>query len=125
MYLLETPDGHEGQSTLPASDMPAGFTGASVVSYDYCLGQSQGRSTPVGMIGSTRMPCTLSITAAVMRPPCDPQSVTLPWCWVLQAGIVVFDGQTKYTSYEQWLADVDKHCVPPGTPYSWQPGTPL
>lgn len=40
----------------------------------------------------------------------------------VQAGTVVFDGQTTYTSYEQWLADADKHCVPPGTPYSWQPG---
>lgn len=40
----------------------------------------------------------------------------------MQAGVVVFDGQTEYTSYEQWLADVDKHCVQLGTPYSWQPG---
>lgn len=43
----------------------------------------------------------------------------------MQAGVVVFDGQTEYTSYEQWLADVDKHCVQPGTPYSWQPGEHL
>jgi hypothetical protein len=39
-----------------------------------------------------------------------------------QAGVVIFDGQTVYSSYEQWLADVDKHCVPPDTPYSWHPG---
>lgn len=39
-----------------------------------------------------------------------------------QAGVVVFDGQTMYTTYEQWCADVDRHRVPPGTPYSWQPG---
>jgi hypothetical protein len=42
---------------------------------------------------------------------------------LLQAGVVTFDGQTEYTSYEQWAADVDKHGVPPGTPYSWQPGS--
>lgn len=43
----------------------------------------------------------------------------LPAC---QAGTVVFSGQIRYSSYEQWLADADKHCVPPGTPYSWQQG---
>lgn len=41
----------------------------------------------------------------------------------LQAGVVTFDGQTEYTSYEQWTADVGKHGVPPGTPYSWHPGS--
>jgi hypothetical protein len=39
-----------------------------------------------------------------------------------QAGTVTFSGQVVYSSYEQWLADVDKHCVAPDTPYSWQPG---
>jgi hypothetical protein len=39
-----------------------------------------------------------------------------------QAGTVTFSGQVVYSSYEQWLADADKHCVAPGTPYSWQPG---
>jgi hypothetical protein len=39
-----------------------------------------------------------------------------------QAGTVTFNGQVVYSSYEQWLADVDRHCVAPDTPYSWQPG---
>jgi hypothetical protein len=32
VYLLQTPDGSEGQSTLPAVDMPAGWQGACIVS---------------------------------------------------------------------------------------------
>jgi hypothetical protein len=32
VLLLATPDGHEGQSTLPPEDLPAGFPGAAVVS---------------------------------------------------------------------------------------------
>lgn len=41
---------------------------------------------------------------------------------VTQAGVVVFDGVTEYSSYEQWVADEGRHCVPPGSPYGWQPG---
>jgi hypothetical protein len=36
--------------------------------------------------------------------------------------VAVFDGQTRYTSYEKWAADVQRHTVPPGSPYGWQPG---
>jgi hypothetical protein len=39
-----------------------------------------------------------------------------------QTGTVTFSGQVVYSSYEQWLGDAAKHCVEPGTPYSWQPG---
>eukprot|EP00879_Flechtneria_rotunda_P027327 GHRR01029272.1.p4 GENE.GHRR01029272.1~~GHRR01029272.1.p4 ORF type:complete len:103 (+),score=43.91 GHRR01029272.1:269-577(+) len=38
-------------------------------------------------------------------------------------GSVTFGGQVHYSSYEQWAADVDKHCLAPGTPYSWQSDT--
>jgi hypothetical protein len=40
----------------------------------------------------------------------------------VQAGVVVFDGVTVYSSFEHWAADEDRHCVPPGSPYGWQPG---
>jgi hypothetical protein len=39
-----------------------------------------------------------------------------------QAGTVTFTCQIEYTSFDQWAADVDKHCVPLDTPYSWKPG---
>ncbi|KAF6262646.1 hypothetical protein COO60DRAFT_1699201 [Scenedesmus sp. NREL 46B-D3] len=68
VYLLCTPDGNEGRSTLPLDAMPAAQPGVCI------------------------------------------------------AGTVNFSGQVVYSSYEQWLADADKHCVAPGTPYSWQPG---
>jgi hypothetical protein len=32
VYLLQTPDGSEGKSTLPTLDMPAGYEGAVIVS---------------------------------------------------------------------------------------------
>lgn len=36
MYLLQTPDGSEGKSTLPTLDMPAGYEGAVIVSAALC-----------------------------------------------------------------------------------------
>ncbi len=35
---------------------------------------------------------------------------------------MTFETCKRYDSHEQWVADVPLHCVPEGTPYSWQTG---
>lgn len=37
-------------------------------------------------------------------------------------GWIVVSHVKEYVSHGSWEADISDHCVPPDTPYSWQPG---
>lgn len=45
----------------------------------------------------------------------DPRAHILGW--------VIFSQVIEYCNEATWAADVAKHCVPPGTPYSWSGAT--
>jgi hypothetical protein len=137
--LLQTPDGNEGQSTLPAEVMPAGHPGVVVVGGGsssvchaafikcnncwLCAWQhwSQLWATLPAWLTNGVAPSTpiCSMCGEGVMTAADRSRRIIVG---LQAGTVMFDGEVRYSSYEQWAADEHQHCVPPGTPYSWQPG---
>jgi hypothetical protein len=125
VLLLQTPDECPGVSTLPQHELPAGFAGAVVVrAMPGCDLSCRRPLAPTAATPSPPSNCT-PVCACVPPPPPHTHTHTLTHTHHptnTQAGTVVFDGQTAYTSYEQFLADVDKHCVQPGSTYAWEPG---